>query len=122
MVQLLDLLDLVPQSTHANQLAHLNYNKSKPYEKYIPHFNKHEAIDSIKVPDYYVLCAQEKKAKEILALNRIEYSELKNDTLLKLGVLVVKDFKSLTKPYEGHFKHTQIELARISTQYVKLKK
>ncbi|MFM7757772.1 MAG: hypothetical protein ACKO6J_02465, partial [Crocinitomicaceae bacterium] len=69
------------------QLAHLNYNKSKPYEKYIPHFNKHEAIDSTKVPDYYVLCAQEKKAKEILALNLIEYSELKNDTLLKLGVL-----------------------------------
>lgn len=104
------------------QLAHLNYNKSKPYEKYIPHYNKHAAKDSLRAPDYYVLSAQEKKAKEILAINRIEYSELKNDTLLKLGVLVVKDFKSLTKPYEGHFKHTQIELAQISTQYVKLKK
>jgi hypothetical protein len=104
------------------QLAHLNYNRTKPYEKYIPHFNRHVAIDSMRVSDYYVLSAQEKKAKEILTFNQIQYTELKNDTIIELGVLVVKDFKSLSKPYEGHFKHTQIELAPISSQYVRLKK
>jgi len=103
------------------QAAYLNYNRAKPYEKYIPHFDKYLTADSLNIPDFYVLGGQEKKAKEILALNKIEYKEINMDTIMNLEVLVVKDFKSLNKPYEGHFKHTEVKLAPPSKQAVKLK-
>lgn len=103
------------------QVAYLNYNRAKPYEKYIPHFNKYLTADSLNIPDFYVLGRQEQKAKEILALNKIEYKEINMDTIMNLEVLVVKDFKSLNKPYEGHFKHTEVKLAPPSKQAVKLK-
>lgn len=103
-------------------LTHLNYNRTKPFSRNIPVYSHFAATDSIKVPDFYVLEAQEKMAKSMLQLNQIDFIEVPGDTSVDLYHLMVKQFKSLQRPYEGHFKHSEIEIAPPFKQLTKLKK
>ncbi len=101
-------------------LKRLRYDRTKPYSRNIPHFAHYFPMDSIKIPEYYVVGAQEKGVIERLKVNKINFSVISKETTSYLSTLVVKDYKSLSKPYEGHFKHSAIEI-KSSPQNIKLK-
>jgi hypothetical protein len=89
-------------------LKRLFYDRSKPYEKMIPYFNKYVPKDSIRIPKFYVLGGQEKEVIERLKANDIQFKKIEKDSLISVQSFVVTNFKSLEKPYEGHFKHSEI--------------
>ncbi len=91
-------------------LKRLYYDRNKPYERFIPNYCHAIAKDSVVVPEFYVVGAQEKETISRLKANNIQFQTLTNDTLMELTVSVVADFKSNSKPYEGHFKHREIQI------------
>ncbi|MDB3905439.1 hypothetical protein N9335_03065 [Crocinitomicaceae bacterium] len=102
-------------------LKRLKYDTLVPYEKYIPHFNSFQPLDTLSVPQFYFVGRQEKDVVKRLKANKVELTKIKNDTSLYLGVFRVLDFESSKKPYEGHFqlKNPVIEKEH---QLVKLKR
>jgi len=102
-------------------LKRLFYDRSKPYERFIPYYCHSVAKDSIVVPAFYVVGAQEKATINRLLANNIKFQTLKSDSLIELTVSVVADFKSNSKPYEGHFKHREIQIKQ-KTLEMRLKK
>ena len=101
-------------------LKRLRYDRTKPYARNIPHFANYLPMDSIRIPEYYVVVAQEKEIIERLKANKISFSVISKESSSLLNTLVVKDYKSLPKPYEGHFKLSEIEI-KSSLQNIKLK-
>jgi len=102
-------------------LKRLFYDRSKPYERFIPYYCHSVAKDSIVVPAFYVVGGQEKETILRLKANNIKFQTLKSDSLIELTVSVVADFKSNSKPYEGHFKHREIQIKQKSLE-MRLKK
>jgi hypothetical protein len=93
-------------------LAQLEYNREKPYEKYISYYNEYLPQDSIAIPKYYVVGAQEAAVIKNLQLNGVHFETVQDFHKEKLTCMVVKSYKAPTRPYEGHFKLSEIELVR----------
>lgn len=91
-------------------LKRLYYDRKKPYERFVPYYCHSIAKDSIAVPNFYVVGAQEKETIRRLKANNIQFQTLTKDSLMELTVSIVADYKSNPKPYEGHFKHRVIKI------------
>jgi hypothetical protein len=74
----------------------------------IPYFNKYVPQDSIRIPDFYIVGGQEKDVISRLEANKIEFRNIEKDSLVDVSSFIVTNFTSLDKPYEGHFKHKEV--------------
>ena len=100
----------VDKPSEITKQSRLFYDRSKPFSNYIPHYFSYSANDTVDVPAYYVVGAQEKKTIEALALNNVEMIETSADTMLFAKAFKIIDFSNGTKPYEGHYLHTNTQL------------
>ena len=102
-------------------LSRLKYDTNKPYTKYVPFYNSSVANDSVQLPKFYYITAQEKDVLERLLANKVKMTKILQDTVMNLGVYKVVDFAASKKPYEGHFKLNNIKVQR-DKELVQLKK
>ena len=93
-------------------LKRLKYDTTAPYSRLIPHYTSFVAQDSIEVPNYYYVCAQEKDVIKRLKVNKVKMNKISGDTLMSLGVFEVIDFESTNRPYEGHFQLKKVKVKR----------
>lgn len=89
-------------------LSRLKYHQDRPFEQFIPHYKTYEAKDSAFIPTAFIVGAQCRDIIDRLDANGIQYSVFQKDTLIQLGQERVVSFKSLTRPYEGHFYHSEV--------------
>lgn len=90
-------------------LPRLKYHRDKPYEKFVPYFQTYVSKDSVKIPEYIIIGAQEQQVINRLIENRVEYKILEKDTIIEIYRERIHSFKSLPKPYEGHFYHSEVK-------------
>ena len=102
-------------------LSRLKYDTTKPYTRYVPFYNSTVANDSVQLPKFYYIHAQEKDIVERLWVNNVKMTKMLQDTLMNLGVYRVVDFTPSKKPYEGHFKLKNIKVQR-DQELIQLKK
>jgi hypothetical protein len=102
-------------------LQRLSYNQQKPFEKYIPYYNTFNSKDSLRIPSYYVLGAENTEVISRLKQNQIEFIQLVKDSVLQLEFIRIESFQSLNKPYEGHFYHKDVK-THSEVDWVHLKK
>ncbi len=91
-------------------LAQLEYDRSQPYEKNIPYYRHYVSQDSVKTPTYYIVGAQESQIISYLKLNGVQFQTVEFFSKKIVYCQVVKDYKAPTRPYEGHFKLSQINV------------
>jgi hypothetical protein len=101
-------------------LAQLEYDRKQPYEKYIPYYHQYLPKDSVACPKYYIVGAQETKVIACLRANGVIFETLQKFENRDLTCQFVKSYKAPTRPYEGHFKLSEIETAT-SVQSILLK-
>jgi hypothetical protein len=89
-------------------LPRLYYDRSKSFQKYIPHFKKYKPMNKYAIPRYFVIGGQEKESISRLQANNITFYTMQSDSVIKASSYRINSFKSLPKPYEGHFKHNSI--------------
>jgi hypothetical protein len=97
-------------------LAQLEYDRSQPYEKYIPYYRHYNPQDSVKIPSYYIVGAQENQIISFLKLNGVQFQTVETFLEKKVYCQVVKDYKAPTRPYEGHFKLSKLEVETIEKE------
>ena len=96
------------------EVARLFYDRTKPYQKKVPYFNHYLATDSIKIPRYYIVSGKETAIIDRLKANEIDYKTVDSNYQINGRVAIVRDFTSLTKPWEGHYKHNNTKVDFIS--------
>jgi len=99
----------------------LKYHKNRPYEKFIPYFNKYKPGDSVLIPDFYVLGRQCNSIIERLESNGIQLVTLQDDSIMNLASYQISGYKNGSDPYEGHYLHTDVTV-NVLTKLIQLKK
>lgn len=87
----------------------LFYDRSKPFTKYIPYYQTYESHDSVRIPKGYFVSAEAEGMIERLKANHVEFLEMNKTSMRKVHTLRVVDFKSGSKPYEGHYLHREVK-------------
>lgn len=106
------------QLSQLTGLPRFGYNRSRPYTSTIKFFDAYNPVEEIKIPNYYILPQAWKPVVERLILNNIEFSILKNDTILMVEVDYIESFSSSISPYNGHFYHSEV-ITKTETQQVR---
>lgn len=103
-------------------LKRLKYHRNKPFEKYIPFYNKYESDGFVFIPEYYIIGRQCTDVIDRLKANNIEMEEVGEIQSEKIYQYKVDHFESPRRPYEGHFLHNRIATIQVDALPVMLKK
>lgn len=90
----------------------LYYDRTKPYEKQIPFFNTYIDTFSVTKPRAYLIPQGWWKAIERLQANGVQMQRLEKDTILNVEAYRIEDYKSITRPYEGHHVNSNVQVAK----------
>ena len=99
----------------------LFYDKSKPFEKEINYYNNFKTTKEVVIPKAYIIPQGWGEVIDRLKDNQIEFTRFKQDTILSVEVNHIKNFKTLSSPYEGHYLHYNTEV-KSSVQEIQFSK
>lgn len=97
-------------------LPRLYYDRNKPYTKTIKFFNTYKATVTVDKPVAYVIPQAWGKVIDLFKLNRVAMKRLTHDTTLNLQMYYIADYKTGTRPYEGHYIHTGVKLTPVDSK------
>ncbi len=98
----------------------LKYYRDKPFTKDVSYYNNFKASDSVKIPSAYIIPKGYWNVIELLKLNNIKYSLIKNDSTISAEVYRIKSYETVKNPYEGHYPHYKTEVTS-NTEKVSVK-
>ncbi len=83
----------------------LFYDKNKPFSKKIKFYENHQPTKHITIPKAYVIPQSQWEIIDLLKLNHIQYTQLKNDSIIEIESYHIENYKTSKNPYEGHYFH-----------------
>ena len=89
-------------------LPRFGYDTLQPYTTTIKYLDAWIPIETVKVPEFYILPQNYSDVIERLDLLNIQYSRLQNDSLIEVTVDYIEEFSSSQRPYNGHFYHSSV--------------
>ncbi|WP_397446419.1 M14 family metallopeptidase [Polaribacter sp. R77954] len=99
----------------------LFYDKSKPFEAIVKYYDHFLVTKEVTIPKAYILPQGWHAVIDRLENNQIEFMRFKNDTMIEVEVNHIKDYKSRTSPYEGHYLHYNTSVTK-TTENIKFLK
>lgn len=99
----------------------LFYNRSKPYKKDVPYIKEFKSQKEVVIPSAYIIPRGYWNIIELLKNNNIQFSQLKNDTIIEVESYRIADFKTIPSAYEGHYLHrnTTVTSKVVKTAFAK---
>jgi len=96
--------------THGKRLF---YDQKKPFTKAISYYNYMKPKYTATVPNAYIIPQNWHKVIDLLKLNQVSFSLIKNDTIIEVESYKIASYETVTSPFEGHYSHynTKIKLA-----------
>ncbi|TKC04851.1 M14 family metallopeptidase [Pedobacter frigoris] len=91
-------------------LDRLYYDKNAPYTKLIKQWNKFEPSVIVDKPVAYIIPKAWDKVIGLLKLNNVKVLELQKDALIEAESYYIADYKTMSKPFEGHYLHSAVKL------------
>jgi len=88
----------------------LFYDRTKPYTKTIKEWNKFEPAISVQKPVAYIIPKAWDRVIALLKLNNVKVKEIKTDQKIAVESYYIGDFKTGTRPYEGHYLHSGVKV------------
>jgi hypothetical protein len=101
------------KASEVSGLDRLYYDRNEPYQKPIKYWNTFEASTSINKPIAYIIPKAWSKVVDLLKLNNVKVSTLAADQTITAELYYIKDYKTGTKPYEGHYLHSGVKLSSV---------
>ncbi len=107
------------KKSEVSGLPRLYYDRNKPFVKKVKHYEDYKSTTSVEKPLAYIIPFAWKEVIQRLQLNSVQLTKIKNDTVLTLKVYYIDDYKTSSKPYEGHYLHSNVKL-HTEVQKIKL--
>ncbi|RYU87885.1 hypothetical protein EWM62_15430 [Mucilaginibacter terrigena] len=104
------------KTSDVSGLKRLYYDRDKPYSKSIKFYNTYKASATADKPVAYIIPQAWGKVIDLFKLNKVAMSRLAHDTTLALQMYYIADYKTGTRPYEGHYIHTNVQLNPVDTK------
>lgn len=91
----------------------LYYSRNMPFVKQVPYYNACKPIQTVSLPQAYVIPKAWNRVVERLKDNGVQMEQLKADTIIKLAVYYIADYTTTPKPYEGHYLHSNVKVNKV---------
>ncbi|RWY47336.1 M14 family zinc carboxypeptidase [Mucilaginibacter gilvus] len=104
------------KTSEVSGLKRLFYDRDKPYTKTVRFFNTYKASATADKPIAYVIPQAWGRVIDLFKLNRVAMRQLAHDTTLNLQMYYIADYKTGTRPYEGHYIHTGVKLSPVESK------
>lgn len=88
----------------------LFYDRTKPFERDVKFYHKYTSTKNIIKPKAYIIPFAWDHVIDRLVLNKVRFEQVKKDTLMTVSVYYIEDYKTVNKPYEGHYLHSNVKL------------
>jgi len=88
----------------------LYYDREQPYQREIKLFDRYIPTVQVKKPKAYIIPQAYGKILELLELNGVKTEKLMRDTVLQVEMYYIKDFETLSLPFEGHYLHSNVQI------------
>lgn len=95
------------KTSEVSGMRRLFYDRTQPFTKHIRYYHHYFAKDSVAIPAYYIVSKEAKAIIERLQWNQVDMKVMDSDTLL-VQAQRIGSFASGSRPYEGHFLHTNV--------------
>jgi hypothetical protein len=86
-------------------LKRLKYDRKRPFIKTVSYQNYFIPTDSIEVPKAYILKKGWSKVLDLLDINQVKYSFIKQDTTVTVDSYRIANYQTQRNAYEGHYPH-----------------
>jgi hypothetical protein len=93
-------------------LNRLKYDQSKPTTNPVTYYNSFKPKHEVIIPKAYIISKSWWRVIDLLKLNNIEIHTLKKDTILAVESYQIEDYKTVKKPFEGHFLHSDTKVSK----------
>jgi len=90
----------------------LKYDRTQPFTKEVSYQNYFKPVDSIEIPEAYIVKKGWDRIIERLDLNNIVYSALGEDSTVTVESYRIAAYKTQQRPYEGHYLHYNTDIDR----------
>lgn len=90
----------------------LHYDRNKPYTKELKYFNVFNPKTMVQAPKYYIIPQAWKEVIKRLEYNKVEMKRLTKDVVLDVSVYFIDDYKTTEQPYNGHYVHSKVKVAK----------
>ncbi|WP_298425307.1 M14 family metallopeptidase [uncultured Kordia sp.] len=90
----------------------LKYDDTKPFTKEVNYSNYFKPKKEVVIPKAYVIPKGWHPVIELLKLNKVEMSQLKKDTIIRVETYHIKNYKTYKNPFEGHYTHYNTEVKK----------
>ena len=107
------------KTSEVSGLPRLYYDRNKPFTKNVNHYENYKSTTEVQKPMAYVIPYAWKEVITRLQLNNVKLTPVLKDTVLTLQVYFIDDYKTVSKPYEGHYLHSNVKL-HAETQNIKI--
>jgi len=97
------------------------YDHSKPFTRPVKFYNYFVGEKQITKPQFYVIPQGWHSVTELLELNAVHMDRLKKDTVITVEAYHIDDYKTATRAYEKHYRHTDV-VTSSSTQPIRFLK
>ncbi|WDO11424.1 M14 family metallopeptidase [Flavobacterium sp. WW92] len=88
----------------------LFYDETKPFSKTIPYYRDYKPSLEVLIPEAYIVPKSWWNVIELLKINNIQMTPLEKDTELEVESYRIKDFKTSSSAYEGHYPHNSVNM------------
>lgn len=102
-------------------LPRLYYDRKKPYERNIKFYNHFTAGNFVRKPTAYIIPQGWWKVIDLLKNSRVQVQQFQHDTTIEVTAYKIEDYKTPTRPYEGHYIHynTMVKPIKTSIRFLK---
>lgn len=98
------------KTSEVSGLKRLYYDRNKPYTRVIKFYNTYRVTMTADKPVAYVIPQAWGKVIDLFKLNGVKMQQLAHDTTLTLQMYYFGDIKTPTRPFEGHYLHSSVQL------------
>ena len=92
------------------------FDRSAPWEKEIPYYKYFKPVITATVPEYYIIPSAWREVVERLQLNGVEMEQLSSDSTVEADIYYIESYKTVKQPYNGHYRHYDVETRTVSEQ------
>ncbi len=87
-----------------------SFNRESVWEQEIPNYTSYKPVKKVIAPDFYIIPQAWSEVIERLNINKVEYTTLIRDTSIFVEYYYIEDYKTYNNPYNGHYKHYDINV------------
>ncbi|SDL56590.1 Zinc carboxypeptidase [Salinimicrobium catena] len=90
----------------------LKYDTTRPFTKKVDYYDTFKAQRQVTMPKGYIIPRGWWPILQLLELNEVVMEEFDKDTMITAQVYRIKNFKTRSRAYEGHYMHSETKVTQ----------